>query len=152
MEWRYSRTLQQTLVTGAAVPLAGGLNSYRRLDVKSGSTRGWHSDGLVGRTGDGIYGLGGVSMSTSSPHQSVYLVAEGQQFELFYLQQPGGGAIQIYDNGTPVGRVSTDGESAPSYFHYESEPGPHRLEAETLDHAPVAAFRMGGGETHRRHL
>src|SRR6202166_3793198 len=115
-------------------------NGYRRLDVRTGSTRGWHTDGLVGRTGDGIYGLGGVSMTASSPRQSVYLVAEGQQFELYYLQQPGGGAIQIYDNGVPVERISTDGESAPSYFHYDAEPGAHRLEAETLDRAPVRIF------------
>ncbi len=40
-------------------------NGYRRLDVRTGSTRGWHTDGLVGRAGDGIYGLGGVSMSTT---------------------------------------------------------------------------------------
>ncbi len=79
-------------------------------------------------------------MSTSTPRQSVYLLAEGQQFELYYLQQPGGGAIQIYDNGMPVERISTDGESAPSYFHYDAEPGQHRLEAETLDHAPVRLF------------
>jgi lysophospholipase L1-like esterase len=134
--------LQQTFGDGGSgYSLAGRpWNSYRRLDVKSGSTRGWHSDGLVGRTGDGIYGLGGVSMTASSPRQSVYLVAEGQQFELYYLQQPGGGAIQIYDNGAPVERISTDGESAPSYFHYDAEPGPHRLEAETLDRAPVRLF------------
>ncbi len=134
--------LQQTFGDGGSgYSLAGRpWNSYRRLDVKSGSTRGWHSDGLVGRTGDGIYGLGGVSMSANSPRQSVYLMAEGQQFELYYLQQPGGGAIQIYDNGMPVERISTAGESAPSYFHYNSDPGPHRLEAETLDRAPVRLF------------
>lgn len=134
--------LQQTFGDGGSgYSLAGRpWNSYRRLDVKSGSTRGWHSDGLVGRMGDGVYGLGGVSMSANSPRQSVYLVAEGQRFELYYLQQPGGGAIQIYDNGMPVERISTAGESAPSYFHYESDPGPHRLEAETLDHAPVRLF------------
>jgi len=134
--------LQQTFGDGGSgYSLAGRpWNSYRRFDVKSGSTRGWHSDGLVGRTGDGIYGLGGVSMTASSPRQSVYLVAEGQQFELYYLQQPGGGAIQIYDNGTPVERISTDGETAPSYFHYDAEPGAHRLEAETLDRAPVRLF------------
>jgi lysophospholipase L1-like esterase len=134
--------LQQTFGDGGSgYSLAGRpWNSYRRFDVKSGSTRGWHSDGLVGRTGDGIYGLGGVSMTASSPRQSVYLVAEGQQFELFYLQQPGGGAIQIYDNGTPVERISTDGDTAPSYFHYDAEPGAHRLEAETLDRAPVRLF------------
>jgi lysophospholipase L1-like esterase len=115
-------------------------NGYRRLDVRTGSTRGWHTDGLVGRTGDGIYGLGGVSMSTKSPNEAVYLLADGQQFELFYLQQPGGGAIQIFDNGNSIERISTDGEGAPGYYHYETVPGSHKLEAETLDHAPVRLF------------
>jgi lysophospholipase L1-like esterase len=115
-------------------------NGYRREDVRTGSTRGWHSDGLVGRSGDGIYGLGGVSMSTKSPHEGVYLLADGQQFELFYLQQPGGGSVQIYDNGAPVERISTDGEAGPGYYRYETVPGSHRFEAETLDHSPVRLF------------
>ncbi|MGD1097493.1 MAG: GDSL-type esterase/lipase family protein [Bryobacteraceae bacterium] len=126
---------------GSGYSLAGRpWNGYRREDVRSGSTRGWHTDGLVGRTGDGIYGLGGVSMSARAPHEAVYLLADGQQFELFYLQQLGGGAIQIYDNGGLVERVSTDGEAAPAYYHYETVPGSHRLEVETLDHAPVRLF------------
>lgn len=115
-------------------------NGYRRLDVRTGSTRGWHTDGLVGRAGDGVYGLGGVSMSTKSPHEAVYLQADGQQFELFYLQQPGGGALQVYDNGGLVERISTDGEPAPGYYHYETVPGSHKFEVETLDHAPVRLF------------
>jgi len=118
-------------------PYAG----YRRFDVRSGSTKGWHTEGLVGKSpGDGIYGLGGISMSTKSPRESVYLLADGQQFELFYLQQPGGGAIQIYDNGTPVERISTDGVPAPGYYHYEGVPGQHKFEVETLDRAPVRLF------------
>jgi len=126
---------------GSGYSIAGRpWNSYRRFDVKSGSTRGWHSDGLVGRSGDGIYGLGGVSMSTTTPRQSIFLLAEAQRFELYYLQQPGGGAIQVYDNGMPVERISTDGETAPSYFRYDTEPGQHRLEVETLEHAPVRLF------------
>ena len=115
-------------------------NGYRRADVRTGSTRGWHTDGLVGRAGDGVYGLGGVSMSTKSPHEAVYLLAEGQQFELFYLQQPGGGALQIYDNGNPVERISTDGDEQPGYYRYETVPGSHKLEVETLDRAPVRLF------------
>jgi lysophospholipase L1-like esterase len=114
--------------------------SYRREDVKSGSTPGWHSDGLVGRTGDGMYGLGGISMSAKSPHESVYLIAEAQSFELFFLRQPGGGAVQIYDNGIPVERISTEGETGPSYYHHDAESGTHKLEAETLDNAPVRLF------------
>src|SRR5271165_1877924 len=118
-------------------PYAG----YRRFDVRSGSTKGWHTEGLVGKTpGDGIYGLGGISMSTRLPRESVYLQADGSQFELFYLQQPGGGAIQIYDNGTPVERISTEGTPAPGYYHYEGVPGQHKFEVETLDRAPVRLF------------
>src|SRR5712691_2969548 len=115
-------------------------NGYRRMDVRTGSTRGWHSDGLVGRTGDGLYGLGGVSMSTKSPHESVYLLADGQKFELFYLQQPGGGSLDIFDNGSLVERISTDGEAGPGYYHYETAPGTHRFEAETIERAPVRLF------------
>ncbi len=118
-------------------PYAG----YRRFDVRSGSTRGWHTEGLVGKTpGDGIYGLGGISMSTRAPRESVYLLADCSQFELFYLQQPGGGAIQIYDNGSPVERISTEGTPAPGYYHYEGVPGQHKFEVETLEKAPVRLF------------
>src|ERR1700719_1825565 len=72
---------------GSGYSLAGRpYNSYRRMDVRSGSTRGWHSDGLVGRAGDGVYGLGGVSLSTASSHEAVYLDANAAEFELFYYQ------------------------------------------------------------------
>jgi lysophospholipase L1-like esterase len=126
---------------GSGYSLAGRpYNAYRRLDVRSGSTRGWHSDGLVGRTGDGVYGLGGISMSTQTPHESIYLIADAGEFELFYLQQPGGGSVQIYDNGAQVERISTDGEMAPAYYHYQTVSGTHRLEVETLERAPVRLF------------
>ena len=113
---------------------------YRRLDVRSSSTRAWHSDGLVGRPGDGIYGLGGVSMSARTPREAVYLDAEAATFELFYYQQPGGGSLQVYDNGTPLERISTAGDPGPAYYHFEGVPGPHRLEVETVDPAPVRLF------------
>jgi lysophospholipase L1-like esterase len=115
-------------------------NGYRREDVRSGSTRGWHTDGLVGRSGDGVYGLGGISMSVRAPREDVYVEADASEFELFYYQQPGGGSLQLYDNGMPVDRVSTDGEAGPAYYHLEAVPGTHRLEVETLDKAPVRLF------------
>ncbi|MEO7145092.1 MAG: GDSL-type esterase/lipase family protein [Bryobacteraceae bacterium] len=115
-------------------------SSYRHLDLSTGSTAGWSVEGLAGHPGDGLYGLGGVSMSVSRPHESVYLVVECQQLELFYLQQPGGGAVQLYDNGSPVERISTDGESGPGYYRYLTTAGSHRFELETLDHGPVRLF------------
>ena len=126
---------------GSGFSLAGRpWNSYRRMDVRSGSTRGWHTDGLVGRSGDGVYGLGGVSMSTDRAHEAVYLDANAAEFELFYYQQPGGGTLQIYDNGVPMEQVSTDGEAGPAYYRLEAIPGMHRVEAETLDRGPVRLF------------
>ena len=126
---------------GSGYSLAGRpWKSYRRLDVISGSTRGWHSDGLVGRPGDGAYGLGGVSMSSKAPRESIYIVAEARQFELFYLRQPGGGAMRIYDNGVPVEEVSTAGEWGAGYYRYQAEEGSHKLEARTLDRSPVRLF------------
>jgi len=126
---------------GSGYSLAGRpWTSYRRMDVRSGSTRGWHTDGLVGRTGDGVYGLGGVSMSAARPRESVYVQADGADFELFYYQQPGGGTVQLYDNGIPVEQISTDGEPGPAYYRMETIPGAHRVEAETLDGGPVRLF------------
>lgn len=126
---------------GSGYSLAGRpWKSYRRLDVRSGSSRGWHSDGLVGRTGDGAYGMGGVSMSSKAARESVYIVAEAPQFELFYLRQPGGGTVQVYDNGVPIDRISTAGERGPGYYRYDAEEGSHKLEARTLDRAPVRLF------------
>ena len=126
---------------GSGFSLAGRpWNSYRRMDVRSGSTRGWHTDGLVGRAGDGVYGLGGVSLSAVSAHEAIYLDATAAEFELFYYQQPGGGTLQIYDNGTPLEQISTDGEPGPAYYHLEATPGMHRVEAETLDRSPVRLF------------
>ena len=115
-------------------------NAYRREDVRSGSTSGWHTDGLIGRTGDGVYGLGGISMSVRTPREGVYVEADASDFELFYYQQPGGGSLQLWDNGVPVERLSTDGEASPAYYHLEDMPGPHKLELETLDLAPVRLF------------
>ncbi len=75
--------------------------------------------------------------------QSVYVEAECSKLELFYLQQPGGGDLQLYDNGAPVDKISTDGPLGPGYVQYQvhsvSE-GPHRFELETLHTAPVRLF------------
>ncbi len=126
---------------GSGFSLAGRpYKGYRRFDVRSGSTLGWHTDGLVGRPGDGVYGLGGLSLSVRAPHEDVYVEADAARFELFYYQQPGGGALQLYDNGLPVDRISTEGEPAPGYYTFETVPGLHKLELETLDQAPVRLF------------
>jgi len=126
---------------GGGYSLAGRpFSSYRRLDLKSGESRGWQTEGLLTKGTDGLYGLGGVSISTTLRGQSVYLEAECSRLELFYLQQPSGGELQLYDNGAAVDKISTDGTLGPGYFQYQAGAGSHRFELETLQRAPVRLF------------
>lgn len=115
-------------------------NSFRRLDLRSFASNGWYSDGLVGRSGDGMYGLSGVSITARRPGESVSLEVLCDSLELFYLQQPGGGSLSFYDNGAFVERISTDGETGPGYFRYSATPGSHRFHLETTDSSPVRLF------------
>ena len=122
----------------AGRPFAG----YRRLDLKSGESRGWQSEGLLSRTGDGLYGLGGVSIATTLSGQSVYLEGECSRMELFYLLQPGGGALRLYDNGEAVDTIATNGALGPGYFRVSGEAARAHTgsELETLHRAPVRLF------------
>lgn len=127
---------------GSGFSMAGRpWKSYRRRDVKSGSTNGWYTDGLVARKGgDGVYGLGGIAMTAKAPRESIYIDAEASEFELFYYQQPGGGAVQLYDSGVALDVISTEGEAGPGYYRVEAAPGPHRFEVETVSRDPVRLF------------
>jgi lysophospholipase L1-like esterase len=112
---------------------------YRRLDVAATSTRAWYSDGLVGRDGDGMYGLSGISMSTRRAGESVTLEADCASAELHFLRQPGGGRVEISDNGTVLETISTEGEPGPGVYSLPVQPGPHRFTARTHG-GPVRLF------------
>ena len=113
---------------------------FRRLDLKSGESRRWVSDGLVGHKSDGFNGLGGVSISTDHAGETVYLEADCRLLELYYLQQPGGGTLELSENGTPLATIPTDGETAPGYLKAEVAEGRHRFELRTLNRGPVRLF------------
>jgi len=115
-------------------------NSYRRMDLRSFGSKGWYSDGLAGRSGDGMYGLGGVSVTATRPRETVAIEATCESLEVYYLQQPGGGSFHFYDNGVMVEKVSTAGDLGPGFLRYTPTPGFHRFEIETLDRSPVRLF------------
>lgn len=119
----------------AGRPFAG----FRRLDVKSTMSRGWQTLGGV-RGGDGFDGIAGVSLATARAGETISLEAEGEVFEFFYWNQPGGGSFSLEDNGEPLGEIATDGPSAPGYFRKELAPGVHSLSLKTLTDAPVRVF------------
>ena len=113
---------------------------YRRFDSRGANSRSWYTDGLVGRQGDGIYGISGVSLTTTSANQTVSLSTECEQLELHYLQQPGGGALEFFVDGITLDTIETNGPSAPGVYHYMASPGSHEYSVRTLQNAPVRLF------------
>ncbi len=113
---------------------------YRRLDVKSWSTNAWYTDGLVGREGDGMYGVSGISMSTKRAGESVTLQADCASAELHFLRQPGGGLVEISDNGIVVETISTAGEPGAGVYPLRLQPGLHQLAARTRGGGQVRLF------------
>ena len=138
---------------GAGFSLAGiPFKGYRRFDVHGGASKGWDAAGLRTGEGDGMFGLGGISISTERAGQTIYLDADCASVELDYLQQPNGGRVALSDNGETVKEASTEGAFAPGFLEYAAAPGHHRFEVRTLDAAPRAAVRLGHRESKRNHL
>jgi lysophospholipase L1-like esterase len=90
--------------------------------------------------GDANQGLSGISISTSMPNQTVSLTAHGESLQIFYLQQPGGGEIELTIDGEKVGAFATDGDLGPGQSEYSLAPGMHQLTLRTLHFAPVRLF------------
>ena len=61
---------------------------YRRFDSRGASSRGWYTDGLATRQGDGVYGLGGISLTAHAPGQTVSLSVECQQLRVDICNSP----------------------------------------------------------------
>ncbi len=120
----------------AGHPFAG----YRRFDAHGGGTQSWRTEGLRSASGDGFFGLGGVSITADQAGQSVYLETDSESVEIHYLRQPGGGTVALYDGDTHVEDISTDGELGPDFFQFQASPGLHRLTLKTLDARPVRLF------------
>ena len=113
---------------------------YRRFDSHGSNSRGWYTGGIVTRKGDGIDGLGGVSLTAQSAGETVTLTVECQQLELHFLRQPGGGQVDFFVDDAPVATIDTDGESAPGTYQYLTTPGLHQYTLRTVSTAPVRLF------------
>jgi lysophospholipase L1-like esterase len=120
----------------AGHPFAG----YRRFDARGGGTPGWQTHGLASAAGDGYFGLGGVSISTSLARQTAYIDAECDFLEIQYLQQPGGGDLALYDYDERLETFSTNGELGPGFVRFQVPPGLHHFLLQTLNARPVRLF------------
>jgi lysophospholipase L1-like esterase len=126
---------------GSGFSLAGHpFVGYRRLDAPGGGTPLWHSDGFRSASGDGPLGLGGMSITSDRAGQSVYLDTDCDFLEVYYLQQPDGGSMELSDGDQVLDEIHTAGELGPGFVRYVVPPGPHRFTLKTLDSHPVRLF------------
>jgi len=143
-DWVHSmRTLLQTKYGdgGPGFVQAGRpYKGYRRYDAQGQESAGWKTEGTLALGGDANQGLSGISISTTQAEQTISLSASGQLLTVFFLRQPGGGAVEITADNSPLGSFVTDGETGPGSQEFTLPPGPHELMLRTLDHAPVRLY------------
>jgi lysophospholipase L1-like esterase len=113
---------------------------YRRYDAAGTNSRGWISEGTMKRRGDGMHGLSGISLNTKRAGETITLSATGEQAELYLLQQPGGGNLDIWLDDAYQGTVATDGELKPIFTSLPGASGPRRYMFRTSTAEPVRLF------------
>ena len=123
----------------AGYPFAG----YHIHGTKRAQSTGWMALGThLKDIGDGMVGMGGVSLSTDAAGNWVSLDADATSLQVQYLIQPNGGSIEIRDNDTLIATVSTassDTLAPDTAGHFDAPvlPGPHHFEVLTIDPSPV---------------
>jgi lysophospholipase L1-like esterase len=113
---------------------------YRRFDAKGTNTPNWKTEGTLATREDPNQGLSGISISTDKAGQTVSLEASGESVEIFYLQQPGGGEVELQVDGQIIATIMTSGDSGPGDYRAALSPGPHQLLLRTVENAPVRLF------------
>lgn len=123
---------------------------YLQDGVRVGMSNEWSPDKAKlekGKlVGDGMYGLSGIGLFTR--HHGARAWADIQtktsRAELAYLEQPNGGAFDVFIDGVRVVRVSTRGEKASSAFRsFEIAEGTaHQLEVRAVGDGDVRVYGM----------
>ncbi len=125
--------------------------SYRHLGiVMKSSKKLWQGHRVrANSTEVDDYGFAGMAVSASDPkaYAEIQAVKKGvqgrrfSQFELFYLQQPDGGSLDIRIDQRPMTRLNTRANAkAPGYWIHRLSDAFHRIELRVVGDAPVRLF------------
>ncbi len=122
---------------------------YFHNDVLHGSDGDWKASKLAGPiTSDGAYGLGGVSFTSYGGGGALFGTAtrgdygrKVDRFDVYYLEQPGGGDVQLEVKGQPAERFSTRAGAKASRVHALRVPdGEARMSLRAMGGGPVRLF------------
>jgi lysophospholipase L1-like esterase len=122
---------------------------YFHNDVFHGSEGEWKASRLAGPIApDGMYGLGGVSFASYGGGVAWFGTAPRgdygrrvSRFDLYYLEQPGGGVVDLTATGAPTVHVSTRGPAKVARVQSVSvADGESRLTVRAAGGGPVRCF------------
>ncbi|HWL89639.1 MAG TPA: GDSL-type esterase/lipase family protein [Polyangiaceae bacterium] len=123
---------------------------YFHNDVMHAASEGWSISRITGPfSGDHIYGLGGVSFHTTAGGASASFGTPSKgdygrkvsRFDVYYLEQPYGGDIELWAAGQPAEVFSTRGPAKASRVHTLHVPdGAATLTLRTRGNGDVRVF------------
>jgi lysophospholipase L1-like esterase len=122
---------------------------YFHNDILHYSSGEWTASRFGGPlTPDGLYGLGGVSFSSYGGGGAVFGTSVRSDFgrsvgryDVYYLEQPGGGNVEVSVRGAPPERFSTRGPAKVSRVHsVRTEDGESRLTLRAVGGGPARLF------------
>jgi lysophospholipase L1-like esterase len=122
---------------------------YFHNDVVHGSGEGWNANRITGPlAGDGLYGLGGVTFHGLGGASAYFGTAvkgdygrNVSRFDLYYLEQPSGGDVQLAIKGRAPEIVSTRGpKKASRKASVEVPDGEAQLTIRAMGNGDVRTF------------
>jgi lysophospholipase L1-like esterase len=146
------RALQQRFGDGGRgfVALGRPWKGYLQEGVRCGMSSEWSSErGKLAKgksSGDGLYGLAGVGVETHQHGARAWtdITARTARAEIAYLEQPTGGAFDVFVDGMRVVRISSRGERATSAYRTfdVSEAAAHQVEVRAVGDGDVRVFGL----------
>jgi lysophospholipase L1-like esterase len=122
---------------------------YFHNDVLHGSSGEWKASRLAGPiTNDGMYGLGGVSFTSYGGGLATFGTASRgdygrhvSRFDLYYLEQPAGGDVEVASGGAKAERFSTRGDAKVSRVHsVHVDDGEAKITVRSVGGGPARLF------------
>ncbi len=132
--------------------VANAFPGWFHIDVSRKSSDQWKTSRCIGPYAeDGLYGLGCVSFIARRPDEWFMMGTADKdewgrsvsRFELEYLEQPGGGEVDLILDEQKHASLSTDGPEKKVRWHTVTVPdGPHKLEVRTTSDKETRLFGM----------
>lgn len=143
------RRLQERFGDAGAgfAPIADPFDHYRHQDLVIAPRGRWKQVRVLKRQRD-AYGIFGVALDATGeahgyiePKRSKGTGGRATLFDLLYLEQPGGGTIEVdVDGGTPKRIATVNAKRIPAFERFKVRDGPHTLNVRAVGDGPVRVF------------